>query len=223
MRSANDSFERGFDDDASQRNRMQDSKRRRLEGAYGLPCRAIAIGSDHAGFGLKKQIIAYINEKYQGKVSVKDWGTTSEEARVDYPDIAGEVCGSIIEGTADRGILLDGAGVASGIAANKFNGIRAGVVHDHFSVSMARKHNDANVICLGGKTLGIEAAKEIVDVFVTCEFEGERHVPRLKKLEAVERSQAFSASCAPEGGANGSGATPGRRSGALASPFKLPL
>lgn len=198
---------------------MADLKRRRLEApSYGLGCKSIAIGSDHAGFALKKQIIAYINEKYANKIIVKDFGTTGEDVRVDYPDVASDVCGSIVSGMFDRGILLDGAGVASGIAANKFNGIRAGVVHDHFSVSMGRKHNDVNVICLGGKTLGIEAAKEIIDVFVNCEFEGERHIPRLQKLESIERAQAAQAT-----GAAASFTSPRRSSTAATSPFKLQL
>ena len=155
--------------------------------AYGAVATGVAVGSDHAGFGLKNQIIAYIKATYPA-LQVRDCGAYSED-RVDYPDIAREVCTSVLAGGAiNRGIILDGAGVASGIAANKFNGIRCGVVHDHFSTSMGRKHNDVNMIALGGKTLGIEAAKEIVDVFLKCEFEGERHVPRLEKLEAIETS-----------------------------------
>ncbi len=162
--------------------------RREREPTYGAAATGVAVGSDHAGFALKNQIIAYIKEAYPA-LQVRDCGTFNEE-RVDYPDVARNVCDVVLSGgQINRGILLDGAGVASGIAANKFNGIRCGVVHDHFSASMGRKHNDVNVIALGGKTLGIEAAKEIVDVFLKCAFEGDRHIPRLNKLEALERSQ----------------------------------
>jgi ribose 5-phosphate isomerase B len=192
--------------------------------AYGAAPTGVAIGSDHAGFELKGKIIAYLKAQYPN-VPVRDCGAFSED-RVDYPDVAKEVCQAVLANSPyNRGILLDGAGVASGIAANKFNGIRCGVVHDHFSTSMGRKHNDVNVIALGGKTLGIEAAKEIVDVFMKCEFEGERHIPRLTKLAEIEDTQGVS-----RGGGyrsevlfadmNGGG----RRStnAAINSPFKLP-
>jgi ribose 5-phosphate isomerase B len=185
------------------------------ERQYGAPCRAIAFGSDHAGFGLKRQIMEHVKAAYPG-ITIRDFGTDSESNRVDYPDIAGAVCGAIQSGAFDRGVLLDGAGVASGIAANKFAGIRAAVVHDHFSVSMGRKHNDCNVIALGGKTLGIEAAKEIVDVFIKCEFEGDRHIPRLKKLERIEEASADAACEVAVQRSSVGGVT------LLASPFKLP-
>ena len=202
------------------------SKRDRQGPAYGAAPSGVAIGSDHAGLELKKKIIAHLREKYP-KVEVRDCGTYTED-RVDYPDIAREVC-TCVQAAApfNRGILLDGAGVASGIAANKFNGIRCGTVHDHFSTCMGRKHNDVNVISLGGKTLGIEAAKEIVDVFMTCDFEGDRHLPRLAKLEAIEDQQAGSGgSRGPRSerelfGAGGSRASVGARA-SVASPFKLP-
>ena len=194
------------------------AKRRRLERSFGGKCGSIAIGSDHGGFALKQQIIAYIKDKYK-QVAIRDFGTSSEENKVDYPDIASAVCESILDGGFDRGILLDGAGVASGIAANKFHGIRCGVVHDHFSVSMGRKHNDVNVISLGGKSLGIEAAKEIIDVFVTCEFEGDRHVPRLQKIERIEDRYAGSGSSVISGSIRRSSGG----SAATQSPYKLPM
>ena len=186
-------------------------KRARNGEPFGHPCDSIAIGSDHGGFELKKKIVDYINEKYKSKgISIRDVGTTSEENKADYPDICGAVCSLLQKGEVSRGILLDGAGVASGIAANKFIGIRCAVVHDHFSISMGRKHNDCNVMSLGGKSLGIEAAKEIVDVFISCEFEGDRHIPRLNKICSIES----------KGGRNGGDeniASP------LKSPFKLPM
>jgi ribose 5-phosphate isomerase B len=179
------------------------AKRSREGEEYGRECRSIAFGSDHAGVGLKKLLMEHCKSAHPA-IQIQDFGTYSEEHRVDYPDIASAVCGQIQSGRFTSGVLLDGAGVASGIAANKLRGIRAAVVHDHFSVSMGRKHNDCNVICLGGKTIGIEAAKEILDVFITCKFEGERHLPRLRKLEALERHPE----CAVDSTA--------------ASPFKLP-
>jgi ribose 5-phosphate isomerase B len=185
------------------------------------PCTSIAFGSDHAGCALKQQLMAHVRSAYP-RIAIHDFGTESEEKRADYPDIAAAVCGSMLDGSFARGVLLDGAGVASGIAANKFRGIRAGVVHDHFSASMARKHNDANVFCLGGKTLGLEAAKEVIDVFINCEFEGERHIPRLRKLKSLEEG--------PSGLGSGSPRRPQHRvelpSGgpaapAMKSPYKL--
>lgn len=193
-----------------------DSKRHRTESAYNYGARpnGIAIGSDHAGLGLKKEIIKFLQTRFPD-LPVKDCGTYTED-RVDYPDIARSVCSLVQSGECNRGILLDGAGVASGIAANKFNGVRCAVVHDHFSISMGRKHNDCNVVSLGGKTLGIEAAKEILEVFITCDFEGDRHIPRLQKLEAIES----------EGGSRGGrSSVVVRRTStnpAAASPFKLP-
>jgi ribose 5-phosphate isomerase B len=209
---------------------MDFGKRQRTEGgaySYGQAAKGIAIGSDHAGFGLKKLVMAHIRDKYPA-LPVIDCGAYSED-RVDYPDIAAAVCKSVLSGASptpcNRGILLDGAGVASGIAANKFNGIRAGVVHDHFSTSMGRKHNDVNVVCFGGKTLGIEAAKEIVDVFLTCEFEGDRHLPRLGKLEAIESSQGGGGGGAASFASPVRSSTPPRfstgRPSHAASPFKL--
>lgn len=186
---------------------------------YGAPCKAIAFGSDHAGFSLKKQLMEYVKTAYP-TITMRDFGTDSESNRVDYPDIAGAVCGAMQSGAFDRGVLLDGAGVASGIAANKFPGIRAAVVHDHFSISMGRKHNDCNAICLGGKTLGIEAAKEIIDVFIKCEFEGDRHIPRLKKLEQIEDASLSGVDSLVS--QRGSVGGLGRTSTSAASPFKLP-
>lgn len=183
---------------------------------YGLPCRSIAFGCDHGGFGLKQQIVEYLTSKYPN-VTITDCGCFNE-SRVDYPDLVAAACRLVQDKMVDRAILLDGAGVASGVAANKFNGIRAGVVHDHFSATMARLHTDCNVFCLGGKTMGIELAKEIVDVFVTAKFEGERHLPRLAKVEAIETSQ--SVNCAADSLAMSSR---GVKGGDIASPFKLPL
>ena len=188
--------------------------RARSETDYGQPCRAIAIGADHGGFALKKQIIEYLRGKYPS-ISVTDCGCFSED-RVDYPDVCAAACRTLQERTVDRAILLDGAGVASGIACNKHVGIRAGVVHDHFSACMARMHSDCNVCCMGGKTLGIEAAKEIVDVFINAKFEGEKRVPTLAKIEAIEASQLSSYSTSYDSRRSVGGVH-------AASPYKLPL
>ena len=184
---------------------------KRVRTEYGASCDTIIIGSDHAGYALKTQIIDYLKKgaAYKDRlVTIVDVGTTSESNRVDYPDMAEAVCTKVLQIPTARGILLDGAGIASGIAANKFTGIRAAVVHDHFSISMGRKHNDCNVACLGGKTIGIEAAKEILDVFILCPFEGERHLPRLAKLEALEQLPSHPVVPTP--------------SSATSSPFRLP-
>lgn len=187
-------------------------KRSRVE--YGQSCDTIFIGSDHAGYNLKAEIITFLTKAapYKEKlVNVVDMGTTSETDRVDYPDVAEAVCGKVLQVPTARGILLDGAGIASGIAANKIAGIRAAVAHDHFSISMGRKHNDCNVVCLGGKTIGIEAAKEILDVFIQCPFEGERHLPRLAKLESLEQTISVPSSTTKAGAVS-----------SPHSPFRLP-
>src|SRR3989338_6192442 len=132
---------------------------------YGQPCRSIVFGSDHGGATLKNQLVEYVKTKYPN-ITVQDVGCFSESTRVDYPDTVTAACKLLQDRMVDRAILLDGAGIASGMAANKFNGIRAGVVHDHIGTTFARAHSDCNAICLGGKTIGFETAKDIVDVFI---------------------------------------------------------
>lgn len=143
----------------------------------------IAIGSDHGGFELKGHIINHLAEK---GIEVKDFGTYSEES-VDYPDCAAPVCEGVLSGEYERGILICGTGIGISMAANKYDGIRAALCSDVFSAKMAKEHNNANVICLGGRVTGREKAFMIIDTFLEAEFQGGRHQQRIDKIHAIEK------------------------------------
>lgn len=142
----------------------------------------IAIGSDHGGYELKNHIIKHLEEK---GIELNDVGCFSEDS-VDYPDIAEKVCAEINEGRAERGILICGTGIGISIAANKIKGIRAALCSDVYSAKMCRQHNNANVICLGGRVTGRELAFMIVDTYLNEQFEGGRHQKRIDKIHALE-------------------------------------
>lgn len=144
----------------------------------------IAIGSDHGGYELKEHVKKHLVEN---GVEVKDFGTFSE-ASVDYPDCAKPVCEAVISGEAERGILLCGTGIGISIAANKYKGIRAALCSDVYSATMAKQHNDANILCLGGRVTGRELAFMIVDTWLKTEFEGGRHAERIKKIHDIENN-----------------------------------
>lgn len=142
----------------------------------------VAIGSDHGGYALKQEIMAFLEE--QG-IAYRDYGCYTDES-CDYPDIAKPVCEAVIGGEAENGILICGTGIGISISANKIKGIRAALCSDYYSAKYTRLHNDANVICLGGRTLGAGAACELVNVFLQTEFEGGRHQRRVDKVMALE-------------------------------------
>lgn len=145
----------------------------------------IAIGSDHGGYELKEHIkkhLEAIGEEY------KDYGTYSEDS-VDYPDCAAPVCKAVQDGTADKGILICGTGIGISMAANKHKGIRAALCSDVYSAKMTKVHNNANVICLGGRVTGRELAFMIVDAWLNAEFEGGRHEQRIAKIHKIEEEQ----------------------------------
>lgn len=145
-----------------------------------------AIGSDHGGFEMKgelKQAIEALGWK------TIDVGTHSKES-CDYPDFAYAVARSVISGQASLGIMIDGAGPGSAIACNKVPGIRAACVHDEFTAWNARAHNDANVITLGSRGIGIEVAKRLIKVCLETAFEGGRHAKRVEKLGDIEARYA---------------------------------
>ena len=142
----------------------------------------VAIGCDHGGYELKKEIIAHLT---QNGVEFKDFGTYDGNS-VDYPDIAKLVCKSILDGECENGILVCGTGIGISIAANKHKGIRAAVCSDEFSAKFTRLHNDANVLCLGGRVVGPGLACELVDIFLSTGFEGGRHALRVDKITAIE-------------------------------------
>lgn len=143
----------------------------------------IAIGSDHRGYRLKEAIKEYLKEK---GIEVRDEGTNSEKS-VDYPDFAKRVCLSIKNGIADRGILICATGIGMSISANKFRGIRAGLVLDEFMAEMASNHNDANVICLSAIYTTPERGRAIVEKWLNTSFsDEERHRRRIEKVEKIE-------------------------------------
>jgi len=143
----------------------------------------ITIGSDHGAVELKDEVKMVLHEF--SDVKVKDVGTFGKEA-VDYPDIAEKVCADVVSGKADRGIVLCGTGIGISIAANKIDGIRAALCTDVFSAIQSRKHNDANVLALGGRVTGVGPAGEIVRAWMRMAVEGGRHARRVEKTMALQ-------------------------------------
>lgn len=139
----------------------------------------IAIGNDHAGPSLKKELISFLeNEGHE----VINFGTDGYES-VDYPDFAKAVSNAILNKEADLGILICGTGIGISIAANKISGIRAAVVTNELCARLARQHNNANILALGARIVGLDLAKACVKEFLNAEFEGGRHLIRVNKLE----------------------------------------
>ncbi len=145
----------------------------------------IAIGCDHGGYVLKPEIMAYLKkEGYE----IIDFGTDNDRDSVDYPDYGRRVAIAVRNKEADLGILMCGTGIGISIAANKVPGIRCALVADTFSAHATREHNDANIIAMGGRTIGAGLAVDIVDAFLTAEFSrGERHQKRIDKITAIEK------------------------------------
>jgi ribose 5-phosphate isomerase B len=144
----------------------------------------IAIGADHAGFGLKERIKEKLEKDGH---EVTDVGTSSDES-TDYPDYASAVAHQVANGDAERGILVCATGVGMSIAANKVHGIRAALAVTPDEVRLTRQHNNANVLTLGGKFTAPEAASDMVDVFLNTGFEGGRHERRVNKISQLERN-----------------------------------
>jgi len=145
----------------------------------------IAIASDHAGFRLKATVTDHLTKAGH---QVDDLGTDSEEP-VDYPAFCAAAARAVVKGDADLGIVIGGSGQGEQIAANKVHGARAALCHDLTTARLARSHNDANVLSLGGRLLGETLALQIVDEFLAGEFEGGRHVARLEQLQDIEREE----------------------------------
>ncbi len=145
----------------------------------------IAIGCDHGGFEHKNAIAEHLRER---GFEVNDFGIY-ENKSVDYPEIALKVANSVKSGDNDLGILVCGTGIGMSLAANKVNGIRAAALSDHFSAKYTRLHNNSNILCLGGRVIGIGTAIELADVFVDTEFEGGRHQRRIDMITEIEKSQ----------------------------------
>lgn len=142
----------------------------------------IVIASDHGGFRLKQEIIKQLEGK---NIEYEDFGAYSEES-VDYPDYGQSVGEAVASGKFDRGIVICGTGIGISIAANKVPGVRAALCGDCFSAKASREHNNANVLALGERVIGVELAKMIVDVWLDTEFAGERHERRVGKIGNIE-------------------------------------
>jgi RpiB/LacA/LacB family sugar-phosphate isomerase len=143
----------------------------------------VAIASDHAGFLMKQDLAAYLKKS---GYEVMDLGTNSQDP-VDYPDFAEAIGRALLEGKAERGILICGSGVGASVAANKIPGIRAGLCHDHYSAHQGVEHDDMNVLVLGSRVIGLEMAHDLVLAFLNAKFTGEdRHQRRLAKIKSIE-------------------------------------
>jgi ribose 5-phosphate isomerase B len=143
----------------------------------------IAVGADHAGFEMKRDLAGYLA---QCGHEVTDLGTHST-APVDYPDIAEAVAQAIRNGQADRGLLICGSGAGASIAACKFPGVRAAVCHDAYTARQAVEHDDLNILCMGARVIGPALARSLADAFLGAAFSGEeRHMGRLAKIDRIE-------------------------------------
>lgn len=145
----------------------------------------IALGSDHGGFALKEEIRKHLEEK---GIPYHDYGCFSTQS-VDYPDMAVAPCKAVVAGECEKALLFCGTGVGISMAANKIKGIRACCCSDHFSAKYCRLHNDANVLCLGGRVIGPGTAGELVDLFLSTSFEGGRHAARVHKITSLEEAE----------------------------------
>ncbi|MFN3921908.1 MAG: ribose 5-phosphate isomerase B [Caldimicrobium sp.] len=145
----------------------------------------IVIGSDHAGFFLKEKIKDFLDQEGYEVIDVGTYSTVS----VDYPEYGYKAIEKILSGEAERGILICGTGIGMSIVANRFSKIRAALCHEPFSAQMARKHNDANVLVLGGRLIGDGMAIEIVKTFLNTEFEKGRHERRINLIEEFSKLQ----------------------------------
>ncbi|MEE4270887.1 MAG: ribose 5-phosphate isomerase B [Thermoanaerobaculales bacterium] len=142
----------------------------------------IAIASDHAGITLKTEIVRLL----QGlDLEVEDLGP-GEAVSVDYPDYAHLLAAAVADGRIERGVLICGTGLGMSMAANRHPGVRAALCHDAYTAEMARRHNDANVLCMGARAIGPGVAEQVVKVFVETPFDGDRHLRRVAKIEWEE-------------------------------------
>src|SRR5210317_2250485 len=142
----------------------------------------IFIGSDHGGLEMKEELVKVLASRHQ---PVKDCGTTNGES-VDYPDFAEKVAGAVSRGEAELGILVCGTGIGMSIVANKFPGVRAALATDEFMAQMAKEHNNANVLVLGGRVLAKDLAVKMVNVWLDSTYEAGRHQRRLDKISRLE-------------------------------------
>ncbi len=142
----------------------------------------IAIGCDHGGLNIKNAVIDYLKEN---DIEYKDFGCDTPES-VDYPIYAYQVASAVAQGNADFGIICCGTGIGVSMVANKVKGIRASVVTDEFCAEMTRRHNNANVLCMGGRVISEETAVKLADIFLHTDYEGGRHAKRVQMITDIE-------------------------------------
>lgn len=142
----------------------------------------IALGCDHGGFAIKEAIKKYLDES---GIEYNDFGTYSEES-VDYPIYAKKVADAVASGECEKGVLCCGTGIGISIAANKVKGIRAAVVTNEFCAEMTRRHNDANIIAMGGRVISEEQAVKFTKIFIETPFDGDRHIKRVQMITDIE-------------------------------------
>jgi ribose 5-phosphate isomerase B len=145
----------------------------------------IAMGCDHAGYPLKEALKAFLSDEGH---EVEDFGTDSEEM-VDYPGFCAAAARAVVDGRADRGIVLGGSGQGEQLAANKVHGTRAALCNDLHLAELSRRHNDANVLAMGGRIVAVALAQEIVRLWLSTPFEGGRHARRLEQVAEIERGE----------------------------------
>ncbi len=144
----------------------------------------LAIGCDHGGIELKLEIVKHLEER---GIELVDFGI-KEYQSVNYPEIALPLAKAVASGECDRGILVCGTGIGMSIATNEVKGFRAAVCSAHFSAKFTRLHNDANILCLGGRVIGPGVANEMVDLFIDTEYEGGRHATRVQMITDIENN-----------------------------------
>ena len=139
----------------------------------------IVVASDHAAIELKRRVVELLAARGE---QFSDLGPADDRS-VDYPDYAHRAVTEITSGRAERGILICGTGIGMSMAANRHPGVRAALCHDAYTAEMARRHNDANVLCLGARVLGVGVAEQVVEIFLATDFDGDRHQRRVAKIE----------------------------------------
>lgn len=147
----------------------------------------VAIASDHGGMEIRKEIVSLLEEM---GLEYEDLGCECSSS-VDYPDYAIPVAEKVANGEVDRGILICGTGIGMSIAANKVMGIRCALVHDLFTAKVTREHNDSNVLAMGERVIGPGVAREIARIWLTTEFEGDRHAKRVNKIKLYEEKELY--------------------------------
>ena len=148
------------------------------------PTKPIAVGADDAAFALKAKIVDYLKSK---GIPVEDYGVNQPDPSVLYPDVALTVAQAVAAGKHDRGILMCGTGIGVAITANKVPGIRAAVCHDPYSTERSRKSNDCQIMTLGGRVIGEELAKSLVDIWLASDYQGGRSAPKVERMKEIDQ------------------------------------